>query len=343
MGLDRRVARRATLAGFAALALWSTFAVLAAGTGAMPPFQLLAVTFGLGGLAGLLFNRQRLGRAGLRTALCQPPRIWALGVGALFGYHALYFTALRLAPPAEAGLFNYLWPLLLVLGAALFPADVALVRASSAPARTPAGSTPSADSRPAGGGPGGGLRRGHVFGALLGFAGIGTLLFGPQLAGSSLTPGLAGPGALDAALEITGDRAVGDLCAFAAAFVWAGWSLASRRLGEVSTAAISGFCVAASVLAAGVHVLFERTVWPETPGAWGMLITLALGPSGASFLLWDRAVKSGDLPLLAASAYATPLVSTGLLVAAGLTAPTPALFAACLLIVTGAVVAGRAP
>ena len=316
MGLDRRVARRATLAGFAALALWSTFAVLAAGTGAMPPFQLLAVTFGLGGLAGLLFNRQRLGRAGLRTALCQPPRIWALGVGALFGYHALYFTALRLAPPAEAGLFNYLWPLLLVLGAALFPASP---------------------------GPGGALRRGHVFGALLGFAGIGTLLFGPQLAGSSMTPGLAGPGALDAALEITGDRAVGDLCAFAAAFVWAGWSLASRRLGEVSTAAISGFCVAASVLAAGVHVLFERTVWPETPGAWGMLITLALGPSGASFLLWDRAVKSGDLPLLAASAYATPLVSTGLLVAAGLTAPTPALFAACLLIVTGAVVAGRAP
>ena len=29
-----------------------------------------------------------------------------VGVGGLFGYHALYFLALRFAPPAEAGLFE---------------------------------------------------------------------------------------------------------------------------------------------------------------------------------------------------------------------------------------------
>jgi drug/metabolite transporter (DMT)-like permease len=47
--------------------------------------------------------------------------VWALGVGGLFGYHALFFFALRLAPPAEAQLVNYFWPLFIVLGSALLP------------------------------------------------------------------------------------------------------------------------------------------------------------------------------------------------------------------------------
>jgi hypothetical protein len=33
----------------------------------------------------------------------------------LFGFHFLLFMALRLAPPIEANLVNYLWPLLIVL------------------------------------------------------------------------------------------------------------------------------------------------------------------------------------------------------------------------------------
>jgi drug/metabolite transporter (DMT)-like permease len=55
--------------------------------------------------------------------LRQPMAVWALGVTGLFGYHALYFLALRLAPPAEAQLVNYLWPLLIVLFAALLPGE----------------------------------------------------------------------------------------------------------------------------------------------------------------------------------------------------------------------------
>ena len=48
---------------------------------------------------------------------------WIVGVGGLFGYHALYFLALRFAPPAEAGLLNYLWPLLIVLFSSLLPGE----------------------------------------------------------------------------------------------------------------------------------------------------------------------------------------------------------------------------
>ena len=62
-------------------------------------------------------------RPGRVRALRQPPLAWAVGVGGLFGYHALYFLALRLAPPAEAGLLNYLWPLLIVLFSSLLPGE----------------------------------------------------------------------------------------------------------------------------------------------------------------------------------------------------------------------------
>jgi drug/metabolite transporter (DMT)-like permease len=112
--------RAATLIGFTAVLLWSLLAVLTSATGEIPPFQLAAMTFAIGGGVGLLAVAGS--RGGLRT-LIQPVPVWALGVGGLFGYHALYFAALRLAPPAEAGLLNYFWPLLIVLFSALLPGE----------------------------------------------------------------------------------------------------------------------------------------------------------------------------------------------------------------------------
>ena len=64
-----------------------------------------------------------IGRPEALSALRQPPLVWAVGVGGLFGYHALYFLALRFAPPAEAGLLNYLWPLLIVLFSSFLPGE----------------------------------------------------------------------------------------------------------------------------------------------------------------------------------------------------------------------------
>src|SRR5581483_10007917 len=64
-----------------------------------------------------------IGRGEAIKALRQPMIAWVVGVGGLFGYHALYFLALRFAPPAEAGLLNYLWPLLIVLFSSLLPGE----------------------------------------------------------------------------------------------------------------------------------------------------------------------------------------------------------------------------
>jgi drug/metabolite transporter (DMT)-like permease len=101
----------ATLAGCGALALWAFLALLARLGAGIPPLQQTAMAFAIGGAAGLAVVAAR-GQLGL---LRQPPLAWLHGVGGLFGYHALYFAALALAPAVEANLLNYLWPLLIVL------------------------------------------------------------------------------------------------------------------------------------------------------------------------------------------------------------------------------------
>ncbi len=108
--------QRATLAGFAAVLLWSSLALLTTATGDIPPFQLLAMGFSIAGLAGTALML-RPGGSGL-ASLRQPLAAGGLCVGALLGYHALYFIALKRAPAVEANLINYLWPLLIVVFAA---------------------------------------------------------------------------------------------------------------------------------------------------------------------------------------------------------------------------------
>ena len=114
---------RATLIGFVAVLLWALLALFTVGSGAVPPFQLMAMSFLIGGLLGVADILRRGGSA--IAALRQPAKVWALGVLGLFGYHFFYFTALRNAPgaEAEAGLIAYLWPLLIVLFSALLPGE----------------------------------------------------------------------------------------------------------------------------------------------------------------------------------------------------------------------------
>ena len=109
--------RTATLTGLVAILLWASLAVLTTATGNLPPFQVLAVSFGIAALLGLARAALR-GAAGWRE-LRQPGAALALSTLALFGYHALYFIALKRAPAVEANLLNYLWPLLIVVFAGL--------------------------------------------------------------------------------------------------------------------------------------------------------------------------------------------------------------------------------
>lgn len=111
---------RATLVGFTAVLMWSLLALFTAASGRVPPFQLAAMCFLIGGLIGVT---RWIAAPAARASLRQPAAVWALGVTGLFGYHFFYFTALRNAPAVEAGLIAYLWPLLIVLFSALLPGE----------------------------------------------------------------------------------------------------------------------------------------------------------------------------------------------------------------------------
>ncbi len=277
--------RAATGLGFGAIALWALLALLTDLTGDVPPFQLAALTFGLAAIAGMFAS---MARGALRPAFRQPLLVWSIGVGGLFGYHFLYFTALRAAPPAEASLIAYLWPLLIVLGSTLVTKE--------------------------------GLKRHHLVGALLGLSGAVVLVSG-RVGLSAHSDHLAGYG-----------------IALAAAFVWSGYSILSRRVSQVPTEAVTGFCIATAVLATFAHLAVEPTVWPREMTAWAAIVGLGLGPVGLAFFLWDVGMKHGDISLLGAASYLAPLLSTVLLVIFGRAELTWTLTLGCLLITLGALI-----
>jgi drug/metabolite transporter (DMT)-like permease len=279
--------RTATLIGLTAILMWSLLAVMTLVTGKIPAFQLAAMTFAIGTATCAL---RWIGRTDAVKALRQPPVAWIVGVGGLFGYHALYFLALRYAPPAEAGLLNYLWPLLIVLFSSLLPGER--------------------------------LAAHHIIGAVLGLTGT-VLLFAGNTG------------------NFTAGQIPGLIAAFVAAFVWAIYSVLSRRLKSVPTDAVAGFCAVTALLAAVVHSLVETTVWPETPLQWTAVGALGVGPVGIAFYAWDIGMKRGDIRVLGAASYATPLLSTAFLILAGFAKASTNLALAAALIAGGGLIAAK--
>ncbi len=240
-----------------AIALWASLASLGVALNAVPPFLLTGMALLIGSLpAWPAWRRWRV-----------PAPTLAIGVAGLFGFHFLLFVALRHAPPVQANLVNYLWPLLIVLLAPLF--------------------VPSVRLRPL-----------HVVAAVIGFAGAALAI--------------AGPG------DLGGGWRWGYLAALGSALVWAVYSLMTRRLASAGrgspTAAVGGFCAAAGLLSLCCHLLLEpRTAL--SAGDLGLIALMGIGPMGAAFYLWDRALKHGDPRIIGVLSYLTPLASTALLIA----------------------------
>jgi drug/metabolite transporter (DMT)-like permease len=277
---------RATLIGGLAVLLWALLALLTTQARGIPPFELLAITFGTAFVASLLW----LGLRDRAALACWklPPRQWALGVVGLFGYHFFYFVALGNAPAVEASLIAYLWPLLIVLFSALLPGQR--------------------------------LRWFHLAGTLAG------------LAGAVLIVGAGGN------FSFSAEHTAGYAAAVACALIWSSYSVANNRLGGVPTALVGGQCGVVAVLALAAHFALEETVAPNA-GQWVAALVLGIGPFGLSFFCWDYGTKHGNLPVLGAFSYAAPLLSTILLVLAGVAAASTHLALACGLIVGGSLLA----
>ena len=279
---------RATLIGVSAILLWSLLALLTVGTAPVPPFLLNTLCFAIGGGLGLIWLMATGTLAQLRGV---PLRVYAFGTLGLFGYHALYFSALRMAPAAEAGLIAYLWPLFIVLLSGLLPGER--------------------------------LRALHLVGAAMSFAGAALLV-------------MRGGGGFEAA------ALPGLGLAFLCAITWSVYSVASRLLGAVPSAAVVIYCLATAALSLLAHLLFETTIWPQQATGWLAVLGLGLGPVGLAFFTWDIGMKKGDIQLLGVASYAAPLLSTLALIGAGFARPSPVLLLSAVLITAGALLAARA-
>ncbi len=277
----------ASLLALAAIALWGSLAPLGVSLGHVPPFLLTGVGLVIGSVIGLVLSRGRV------SAWKVPAATLALGVYGLFGFHFLLFIALRYAPPVQANLVNYLWPLGIVLMAPLFL-------------------------------PGMRLRALHVAAALLGFAGAALAILGGRDAGSDM-----------------GGWAWGYLPAMASAFVWASYSLMTRRVPPFPNAAIGLFGLVSGLLSLLCHVLLEPSVTLSAHD-WQLLAALGLGPLGGAFYLWDAALKRGDARTIGVLSFLTPLLSTlGLLWMRG-EWPSVTIALAAAMIVGAAVLGSRA-
>jgi len=277
----------ATWVGLTAIFMWSLLGLMAVATGRVPPFLLNALAFGLSGIVavGVLAARGEL------SALRQPWPVWLVGVGGLFGFHFFYFTSLKTAPPVEANLINYTWPLLIVLFSGLLPGER--------------------------------LKWHHIAGTCLG-------LFGAALI---VTKGRS--------LTIAPEYLPGYGAAVLSALIWSSYSVVSRRMPGVPTAAVAGFCLATAILSGVCHVLMEPAIWPVGATQWLAVAGLGCLPLGLAFFVWDYGVKRGDIQILGAASYLSPLLSTLFLILAGYGRFEWAIGLAALLITLGALIASK--
>lgn len=255
-----------TLLALAAIALWSSLALLGTLLSHIPPFLLTGIALLVGSVPAWPFFRQwRVSWAAL-----------ALGVYGLFGFHFFLFMALRHAPPVEANLVNYLWPLGIVLMAPVFLPGVRLSAA-------------------------------HLLAALTGFAGAAIAILGDGLLDSGLS-GLASKG------FAWGYLAAAVSAFIWASYSLMGKRMSLTGHG-FPTAAIGLFGLVSGVLSLLCHALLESAVTLSAQD-WLLTVVMGLGPLGAAFFLWDAALKNGDARQIGILSYVTPLASTVLLLLA---------------------------
>ncbi len=135
------------------------------------------------------------------------------------------------------------------------------------------------------------------------------------------------------------DYLFGYMLAVACSLIWASYSVCSRLVKSVPTDAVGLFCAVCAVLGWIFHASLESFYTPKDYAQWLGVVGLGLGPLGLAFFAWDYGVKRGNIQLLGVLSYATPLISTAMLIIFADIEATSAIYFACAAIVCGALIA----
>ena len=164
------------------------------------------------------------------------------------------------------------------------------------------------------------LGLGHLAGVLLGFTGCVLAIGGAARFDAAHLPGYA--------------------LGLLAAVIWSLYSVLSRRLAAVPNDAVAGFCAATAIATLALHLAVEPWVTPNAR-EWLVLGLLGAGPLAAAFFLWDVGMKRGDVRLIGTLAYATPVLSTLVLMLAGVAPFGWTILLAAALVAGGGLLAAR--
>jgi drug/metabolite transporter (DMT)-like permease len=289
---------RNTLAGFAAILLWSTTIAVVRSLSEQVGGLTTAVSVYLIGGVFCLF---RLGwRSGLSKSFRNLPLRYLFGCGALFVFYMLVlYVAVGMAKTRqqvlEIGLLNYLWPALTIAF------SVFILKKKAGPLLIP--------------------------GALLAVSGI-VFVIGQEVSISwtSITANYAG-------------NPVAYSFGILAAVSWALYSNLTRRWAEGSGGAVEIF-----IPATGIILLTLRLFTPEA-GSWTLRAGLEAFFLGivtvVAYILWDRAMRKGDVVLVAAFSYLTPLFSTIVSCLYLGIVPGASLWIGCAMIIAGSILSWR--
>jgi drug/metabolite transporter (DMT)-like permease len=289
-----------TTLGLAAILLWSTSVAFGRSLGEqLGPLTTASLIYLLGGVLGCTY----LALSGKLPSLRALPRRYLYGCGSLFVlYMASLYLGLGLAETRsqvlQVGLLNYLWPTLTVL------LSVPILRLSASPLL--------------------------VLGALLATAGV----FAATTSGQSLTWAAASPARGWANLA---QNSLPYLLGLSAAFSWALYSTLSRRwASQAAGQAVPLFMLCTGLLLGLARLLSpEPTLW--TPRAGAELAYMIVG-SNLAYAFWERAMRRGDIVLVAAASLFTPLLSTLVSTLYLGARPGPRLWIGCAMVIAGAAI-----
>lgn len=271
------------LNGAVAVIMWGTLGVLGKFSQNLNPQFVLAVCFAVASIIGAvvcLYTHRQI-RVGSISRL-------VMFVVLLSGYHLVYLASFKYAPALHVSLINYLWPaFLILLGNVFFSL--------------------------------GSGWRGYT-GALLGFTGIGVLMFG------------------DRVLAFDNTAVFGYLLALIGALLWALFSNLRRNDQTDSIASMTMICFVSSIVCALLMLIGDDVPKVLLRSDIIVVLLLAVGPAGGAFFLWDIGLRHGNAAFLAIFGYLAPIISTALMIAFGFGEPRWNVFVAALLIAVGGAV-----